>query len=114
MKRPLKAALLSAFVCPGAGHFFLNKRVMGGVLTAISLVCFIILLSISLSIATELAEQINTGELAFDIPKLSLLIHERIADSLMEMKVLLFIMIGSWLVAIVDSYRIGLQQEKME
>jgi hypothetical protein len=32
MKKSMKAALLSAFVFPGAGHFFLKKHITGTVL----------------------------------------------------------------------------------
>ena len=41
MKKSMKAALLSAFVFPGAGHFFLKKHITGTVLAVFIISLFV-------------------------------------------------------------------------
>jgi len=63
MGQSLKAALFSAFVFPGSGHFLLKKHVRGVLLSGITILCAWALVSTALEKAQEISLKIQSGEI---------------------------------------------------
>jgi len=55
-----KAVLLSALVCPGAGHIQLGRRTVGITLISISIIALCALMSVAFTAAISISELINT------------------------------------------------------
>lgn len=113
MNRSTKAALLSALVLPGAGHFYLKKTLIGFVLACLSLLCLYFIISNAVEMALQILHQIESGEVPPDIAVISSLVSEQSAYS--KNKTLDYLwpaLIIIWIVGIVDAYRQGRQQSK--
>ena len=114
MNKSLKAALLSALVFPGIGHFSLKKPLQGSLLSGIAIVCLYFLLTAVVDIARGLSVKIQSGEVPFDVTKISELLSQQLAGSdgqLVNIPSLLLMI--CWVVGIVDSFRIGWLQGKI-
>jgi len=61
MSKTTKAVLLSVFVFPGAGHFFLKKPIHGLILISISLVALVIVINDIMSKAMTLQWILKMG-----------------------------------------------------
>ena len=108
MKKPMKAALLSAFVYPGIGHFFLKKYIMCVVLVSAFSVPLYFIISDILSKAEQVIEQIKNGEIPLDIAAISeSLSNSAIGVSAQELNIKMFVLVIVWFVGIIDSYRLG-------
>ncbi len=115
MTKPIKAVMLSAFVFPGAGHFFLKKYVPGIVLAGIALVSLYFIISKTVERAREIADKILLGEVQLDIAAITELVSRQPAGTDTELINLAWIvLIISWLIGIADSYRVGRSQAKNE
>lgn len=113
MTKYLKAALLSALVFPGVGHFSLKKPLQGSMLAGIAIVCLYFLLTAVVDIAQGLSVRIQSGEVPLDVTKISELLSQQLAGSdgqLVNIPSLLLVI--CWTVSVVDSLRIGWAQEK--
>ncbi len=62
MNKPMKAALLSAFVFPGVGHFLLKKYIPGTVLAGTAFAGLYLLIAKTVETALQIAEKIQSGE----------------------------------------------------
>jgi len=113
MKKSIKAPLLSAFVFPGAGHFFLKQKLTGAVL---ALIASFGLYSITVTIlekAQKIADQILNGDLPANSAVISQLASlEAMNIDTGKMDIAMIVMLIVWLLGIVDSFRIGLKQDK--
>ena len=115
MSKSLKAALLSALVFPGIGHFSLKKPLQGSLLSGIAIVCLYFLLTAVVDIAQRLSVKIQSGEVPFDVTKISELVSQQLAGSdgqLVNIPALLLMI--CWAVGIIDSFRIGWSQGKID
>jgi hypothetical protein len=113
MNKSLKAALLSALVFPGIGHFWLKKPLQGSLLSGASIICLYFLLTAVIDIAQRLSAQIQSGEIPFAVTKITELVSQQLAGSngqLVDISSLLLVIF--WVVGVVDSFRIGWSQEK--
>jgi len=116
MKISTKAVLWSALAFPGAGHFALRRFARGAVLLGVT-VCAIwymvhyILTSGLMDKINDLAYKILSGEVSSDMS---------IAAGLIDVPDPIGVQIASWLVLVcwvagmVDSYRIGVQEDKRD
>jgi hypothetical protein len=114
MSKSLKAALLSALVFPGIGHFSLKKPLQGSLLSGIAIVCLYFLLTAVLDIAQRLSVKIQSGEVPFDVTKISELVSQQLAGSdgqLVNIPSLLLVI--CWVVGVIDSFRIGWSQGRI-
>jgi thiosulfate reductase cytochrome b subunit len=66
MQRAVSAALLSAFVFPGAGHLFLRRPVRACVFLLPTLVALFLFAGELMRRTSALADQVLTGRLALD------------------------------------------------
>ena len=114
MDKAIKATLLSIFIFPGAGHFLLKQYITGTILFVTTLVALGMLMAKMVEIAVQIAGQIQTGEVQYNVATIVELISMKTtggdAQLLNFATMTLFI---AWLVGIVDSYRVGRAQEKM-
>lgn len=108
MKNSVKAALLSAFVYPGVGHFFLKKYVMGSVFVCgFSVPLFFIIRKI-MATAEQLVEQIKNGEIGLDIAAMSQALSSSVTDAnAQDLNFIKYVLVIVWFIATIDSYRIG-------
>ena len=113
MKKSTKAALLSAFVFPGVGHIYLKKYVPGAVLVGVSLVGIYYLISKTVERSLQIVEKIQSGDIQLDVTAITELVSKQSTGT--EAQLLNFataVIIICWLIAIIDSYRVGCVQDK--
>lgn len=105
MKLATKAALLSGLICPGSGLFLLKKYWLGLAFIIPALGAFIYILVFATQVATNLAEQIRSGQLPLNPAVLSAEINSALTGEgtgLYSLAKILFLI--SWLVSIAVSY----------
>jgi hypothetical protein len=111
MNKSLKAALFSAVVYPGAGHFFLkNYKTCVAIVSIFSILLFLVVNEI-LSKTNLVVEKIESGEIPLDITAITEAVS-RITSSTaaQEVNIKIYIMIIIWVIAILDSYKAGKTQ----
>ncbi|MBT6338674.1 MAG: hypothetical protein HOJ48_05195 [Desulfobacula sp.] len=113
MKKATKAALLSAFVFPGAGHLHLKKYIRGVLLAISSFAAIYYLLLTIIETALQIVEKIRNGDIQPDISAISQLLLERSAGSESQLlNIATALLIVCWIISIIDSYRIGRKQDQ--
>jgi len=111
----LKAVLFSAFVFPGGGHFYLKKHIQGTLLAFISLACLAVLLSTAMEKAQQISDKILAGEIPLDLARITEEVSNQVAAGGTQMAdISTYILLICWLVGIVDSYRLGRIQHKVD
>lgn len=115
MKLSTKTALVSGVVFPGAGYFLVKKKWQGIITTAIVVLCIFVLVSEATYKAKIIAEKILNGSLPFDI----ILIKNEIVTipgqySAETISLITTILIATWIISIIDGYRIGRKIEQNE
>ena len=115
MKRSSKAALLSAFVFPGAGHLYLKRYLSGAFLSAGAASALYILVSDVVRRAYEIVTKIQTGEAPPDLEAIIGLVSEQshVTES-SALSIAGLVLIGLWLIGVVDSYWRGGTEEKAD
>ena len=108
MHKATKAALISALIFPGCGHFYLKSKLRGTVFTFFSAGCLYVLITDLVSIADDISEKILSGDMPLDISSLmaeiSLQLNGSASGSLNMASLLL---LGCWAIAIIDSIIVG-------
>lgn len=115
MKKSLKAALLSAFVCPGCGHFYLKKPTTGKLLlvTTIATLCF--LLWHAYQRAQLISQQILNGEIPLELNAIySAVTQAPVGNEALYINIATMGFILAWLVGILDAYRLGKKHDDAE
>ena len=113
MNKAAKAALLSALVFPGTGHFFLKKYVAGVFLVTTSLAALYLLIAKAVEKALLIAEKIQSGEVQLDVAaSTELAARQSTGAEAQLLNIATAVLIISWLIGIVDSYRVGWGQDK--
>lgn len=115
MTKSLKAALFSAFVFPGSGHFYLKQHIQGTLLALAALACIGVLLSVAMEKAQQISEKILAGEIPFDVARITEEVTKQVADGGTQLAdISTYILLLCWLVGIVDAYRVGRIQDKAD
>ena len=113
MSHAMKAALFSAFIFPGSGHFLLKKHVRGALLAGVTILCVWVLLSIALEKAQEISLKIQSGEIPFDLGRITEEASKLAASSgTLQADIATYLLAICWLVGIVDAYRVGRLKDK--
>lgn len=108
MNRPVKAALLSALVFPGVGHFFLRKYIFGGILAGSAFVSLYILVSTAVARAVQITDKIQSGEVELDVAAIAELVSNHPAGPEGQLlSIATAALLTAWVIGIVDSYRVG-------
>jgi hypothetical protein len=108
MKKPVKAALLSAFVYPGVGHFFIKKYVICAIFSCtFSLALYFIIIELIIK-AQDIAAQIANGEIPLNIAAISEAVTSSAAGvDAQEIDIKMYVLVVIWIIAIIDAYRLG-------
>lgn len=108
MRQSLKAALVSAFVLPGGGHFLLKKHIRGALLSGVTILCVWALLSTAMEKAQEISLKIQSGEIPLDISRITEEVTQQAAGGGTQLaEIATYLLVICWLVGIVDSFRVG-------
>ena len=113
MKRSSKAALLSGLIFPGVGHMVLKQYFRGSALMLSALVALSVIVTRVYQQALTIVDRINSGDMPVDSGAIAEIVSNSTgrADSLVESAAV--IVLGAcWLFGIIDSYRLGVSQEK--
>jgi len=112
MSRSTNAVLLSALVLPGAGHLYLKHVPRGMALIAVSLTCLWAIVDSALQQARIVLDQIESGQAALDASHISELVAQTSGSS--GSSIATYVLIGCWLAGMVDAYRLGKQEAKIQ
>ena len=113
MRKSIKAALLSALVFPGAGHFFLRRYITGTVLAGAACASLYLLISKTVERALQITEKIQLGEVPPDVAVITeLVLKQPTGTEAQLLNIASIVLIISWLIGIVDSYKVGRAQGK--
>lgn len=108
MKISTKAALISAFVLPGAGHFFLKKYISGAVLFGTALSSLYYLITIAVEKALLIVEKIQNGDVQLDALSITELTSNQTTGTESQLvDIVTATLIICWLIGVIDSYRAG-------
>ena len=108
MKQDLKAALLTAVVYPGVGHFSLKKHFIGAIFTGVFSVFLILTLHDIFAIAQCTANEIVQGKIPMSVTAI-LKASQQPSDVCAQLAEYKYIplMIIIWVLSIADAYRLG-------
>ena len=113
MKRSSKAALLSGLIFPGIGHLVLKRYLRGSVLMLFALVALSVIVARIYQRALTIVDRINSGDIPVDTGAIAEMVSNTTsgADSFTE-NIAVIVLGACWLIGIIDSYRLGVAQEK--
>ena len=114
MKKALTAGLLSAFIAPGSGHFYLKHKRSALVFFSLAVISLMLLLMQIYQVAQVIALEIQNGTLPLDVGVISAEITQQTQTTMANANELLYGFLLCWLVALVDSIRLGLKQDKQD
>lgn len=115
MKKSTAAALLSAFVFPGAGHLYLKKYIRGIVLIGASLVAVYYVITKSVESALQIVDKIQTGDVPLDATTITELVSQQsLGTDSQLINIATLAVIICWGIGIIDSYRVGRVRDKSE
>ena len=113
MTKASKAALLSGLVFPGAGHMLLHQYLRGSVLMFSALVASSVFIRSIFQRALTIVDRINSSDTPVDTGAIAEMVANSAsgANGLTE-NTALIVLLACWLIGIIDSYRLGVAQEK--
>ncbi|QXN25525.1 hypothetical protein KVP08_002680 [Shewanella putrefaciens] len=114
MKKALTAGLLSAFIAPGSGHFYLKHKRSALVFFSLAVISLMLLLMQIYQVAQVIALEIQNGTLPLDVGVISAEITQQTQTTMTNANELLYGFLLCWLVALLDSIRLGLKQDKQD
>ncbi|GHE83113.1 hypothetical protein [Thalassotalea profundi] len=108
MKKSIKAALLSALIYPGVGHFFLKKYKHCIVFLVAFTVPLFFIVSEIITKAQYIVDQINKGVIPLNVPAISQALNDSMAgNNPQELNIKIYVLIIIWLLSVIDAYRNG-------
>lgn len=107
MNKAIKAALLSALVYPGLGHYFLKKYIISMTLISAFTLPLYLLINNLISKAQYIVEQINNGQIALNINAITAALTEQTIIQPQGSNIKIYILVLVWIFSICDSYRVG-------
>ena len=112
MTRSTKVALLSGLIFPGIGHMVLKQYLRGSVLMLAALIAVSVFVTTAIKRALTVVERINSGEIPIETGTITDAIANSTSgpDSLI-VNISVIVLGASWLIGIIDSYRLGIAQE---
>lgn len=108
MKKPLHAAMLSAFMCPGSGQVWLGHKLIGWVFIAISLVNIAVVMNHAINQANIIAQQILNGEVGADFASIYAQVTQIPTGEYASLyTIITWVFLVNWGVSIVHAYWLG-------
>lgn len=107
MNKPLKAALFSAFIFPGAGQLLLKKYISATYYAVFASVGLYLLFSNLMERAQYIIDKVESGEVSANITTITELVYQQSmtnTDSLSSASIIFFV---AWIVSVIEAYRIG-------
>ncbi len=113
MTRSTKAALLSGLVFPGIGHMVLKQYLRGSALIISALIASSVIVTVVIQRALTIVDRINSGDIPVETGAIAEMVSNSTngTDSLIE-NISVIVLGACWLIGIIDSYRLGIAQEK--
>jgi len=112
MKPSVKAALLSGLVFPGAGHVYLKRYATGIVLIVIAAVATYSLIADAVHVAFSISDKLANSDVPLDVNALTTMVDQQSQQVRTSSTLATYTLGLSWLIGLVDSYRVGLTQER--
>ncbi len=113
MTRSIKAALLSGLIFPGAGHMVLKKYLRGSVLMLSALLALSVIVSKAIKQALTIVDRIDSGEIPVEAGAIAELASIPTSGAEGSISNIAALVVGAvWIIGIIDSYRLGIIQEK--
>lgn len=116
MKAAYKAALLSAFVFPGVGHFYFKKYWRGLLIMIVALSDLVFMVwsasAAALNLIDSAIDRMQSGTTGFH--EISNTIGSRALTAAAYYDAVFWLMVCVWIFAIIDAYRIGKQRESRD
>jgi hypothetical protein len=112
MNIPIKAALCSALIFPGAGQLILKKYLSACYFAIFAGVGLYLLFANLMVRAESIIDKIQRGEVIADIATITQLVHKQSAAVNDSLSPALIIFSIAWLVSVVEAYRLGKKQTK--
>jgi hypothetical protein len=112
MDTPIKAALCSALIFPGAGQLILKKYLSACYFAFFAGVGLFLLFTNLMVRAETIIDKIEQGEITADIATITQLVHQQSFAVNGSLNPALIIFSIAWLVSVVESYRLGKKQTK--
>ena len=106
-KSPLIAALMSALIFPGAGQFFLKRRLRALAFIVPALLSAAYFLRQAMAGASVLVDEVMRGTLAPDPLQIAAELERQGSVSTPAMNLAALIMLGCWLASIADAWLLG-------
>jgi hypothetical protein len=108
LSKASRAVLLSALVFPGAGHFFLKRKLMAWGLIITSSLCLYKLIVSAIDTANSLTNKILQGDIPLEIDKISAAVSLELANnSSIWLSLASWLLLACWIFGIVDAYRVA-------
>lgn len=109
MKKMTKGALLSALVCPGAGHLALDSDRRGWIYLILTLLCFALLLATIVPVAISISTDLTNGTLPLgNLLAIRAEFYERLAElGGKKMFYSTATLVLVWIIALVDVIQVG-------
>jgi len=113
MKRSTKAALLSGLIFPGVGHMVLKQYLRGSILMLAALIALSVIVTKAVKQALAVVDKINSGEIPLESVAITELVSQSTGGAEGSILNITVLVVGAcWLIGIIDSYRVGINQEK--
>ena len=108
MKIAIKAALISAFIFPGAGHFYLKKATIGKVILVSSVLSLSYLGWHAYQKAQLISAKIISGEIPLQLDAIySAVTQAPVGTEAVLINIATLVFALSWLIGVLDAYRLG-------
>jgi len=107
MNTPLKAALFSALIFPGAGQLLLKKYMSACYFAAFAGVGLYLLFANLMTRAQDILDKVQSGEVSADLATIMALVHQQSATDTESLSPALIILLVAWLVSVVEAYRVA-------
>ena len=106
--------MLSGLLFPGIGHLYLRQRRRGWALLATALAAFSVMTTIATQQALLVVDSITSGNVSLDSASIEQAVEASSSQSDdFVANSCLALLVGCWLFGIVDSYRVGAEQDKL-
>ncbi|WP_144212426.1 hypothetical protein [Shewanella donghaensis] len=113
MKKSVKAALLSAFICPGVGHLYIGKKAIGWGIIAACFISLCTIMTIVIQRAQAIADDIVAGNIPLDFNSIYAAVHDSVTLNLPpSMSVATWILVICWIGSTITAYTMAEQIDK--
>jgi hypothetical protein len=115
MKKSTKAALYSALIFPGVGHFYLKRYIPGLVISGIAIACSYYIVSKAIEQAYKIVDQIQSGAVPPDLVTITEMVTKQSAGSEGDLLNLVTLLLAAtWVVGIIAAYLAGQSEKEID